>query len=247
MRPLALILPLLALAGIAPAARAIDLDELLRKNLEARGGAAKLAAIRSIRFSGESRSGGGFRMAVAKIIVRSGKYRQENSLQGLTGVTAWDGAEGWFISPFGGRKDPERISAEDAKGMDDGADLDGLLIGAREAGRTVEYLGLEEVDGTAAHKIKVTRPDGDYSYVYLDPDHFLEIRVTVHSTVRGAEEEYEYDLGEYAQVEGVWFPMAIDSGEAGGGPRYQHLNYSRVEVNLAVDDSQFRFPGEAAK
>ena len=58
------------------------------------------------------------------------------------------------------------------------AEVDGALVDWKEKGSTVEYLGAEDVDGTLAHKLKVTRKNGDISYVYLDPEHFLEIRVT---------------------------------------------------------------------
>ncbi len=246
MRTLRFCLPMLALAGLAPGARALDLDEILRRNLEARGGAEKIAALKSVRFTGERKFRGGFKLDYALLIARPGRVRAESSTQGLTQVEAWDGAEGWQISPFGGRKDPERLGADDAKELADLAELDGPLIGAKASGSRVEFLGSEELDGTDALKLKVTRKNGDYLYVFLDPDQFLEIRITSHRTVRGAEEVSEVDLGEYAMVAGVWFPMAIDAG-APGGKRFAFTKFTKTESDPAVTGVEFRFPAEAAK
>src|SRR5256885_9407723 len=43
------------------------------------------------------------------------RSREEVSLQGLTGIAAYDGKEGWQVQPFQGRKEPEHSSAEDRK------------------------------------------------------------------------------------------------------------------------------------
>ena len=124
----------------------------------------------------------------AQVVKRPGMIRSEVSLQGLTAVDAWDGKEGWSVQPFQGRREPERTSPDDAKEMARDADLDGPLVDWREKGHRVEYLGTEDVDGTPAHKLRVTLKDGDTQYVYLDPDSFLEIRVVTESHVRGVEQ-----------------------------------------------------------
>ena len=237
-------LPLLLCLFALPAS-ALTLSELLQKNLVARGGAEKIAALKSVRFTGTMKfSGWGGEFMLNSVVTRTGRLRSESTMQGLTQVTAWDGHEGWAINPFEGRKDPERMSADDAKGLMEDADIDGPLIGWREAGSTLDYQGTEDVDGTPAHKIKVTLANGDIKIVYLDPDYFLEIRITTKQMVRGVEEESETDFGDYAQVEGVWFPMALESGAPGGAKGAKTL-YDKVVVNGSVDDRQFSFPAEA--
>ncbi|MFX4435520.1 hypothetical protein ABTA38_19455, partial [Acinetobacter baumannii] len=91
----------------------------------ARGGLAKLRAIKSLRLTGRAvYSEGGFQQefAVGQLIARPGKVRSETTLQGLTQVEAFDGAEGWQLNPFGGRRDAERSSADEAKGLARDAD-----------------------------------------------------------------------------------------------------------------------------
>src|SRR5205814_1619251 len=48
---------------------------------------------------------------------RPDEVRTEASLQGMTQIEAYDGKEGWKVSPFFGRKDPERMSADDLKAL----------------------------------------------------------------------------------------------------------------------------------
>ena len=61
----------------------------------------------------------------------------------------------------------------------------------------------------------MTRKDGDITYLFLDPDSYLEIREEDHHFVRGAEEVTEDDLGSYQNVAGVGFPSSIESGPKG--------------------------------
>src|SRR5690349_15507727 len=152
---------LFALLTVSGAARAITLDEILAKNLAARGGAANMEKLHSLRltgravFSGQGRRGGTLEMAWAQVQKRPGKIRSEVTRQGLTAVQAWNGKEGWKLEPFGGRREAERASQDDARVFAQEADIEGQLISWREKGNRVEYLGIEDVDGTPAHKLRV--------------------------------------------------------------------------------------------
>src|SRR3981081_4660043 len=186
-------------------------DTLVAKNTEAKGGAQALAAVQSLRRSGKMVvNNGRLELGYVMIKKRPGAVRQETSLQGMTRVDAYDGTEGWKITPFGGRKDPEKVSVDDAKGLVEEAEIDGPLIDWKAKGSAVEYLGTEDVDGTPAHKLRVVRKNGDVNYVYLDPDHFLENRVITQRVQNGAQIETETDLGDYEKINGVFFPFPLE-------------------------------------
>ena len=76
---------------------------------------------------------------------------------------------------FSDAKTPKECRLTIVKALMEEAEIDGPLVDWKAKGSTVEYLGTEDVDGTLAHKLKVVRKNGDVSFVYLDPDHFLEI------------------------------------------------------------------------
>jgi hypothetical protein len=233
------------LLALAAPAGAITADELAAKNIEARGGAAALDAIQNVRRSGRLVTGGGQRVyGVVETRRRPDSIREDMSLQGLTQVQSYDGNEGWKIDPFGGRKDPERVPADDLKGLIEGAAIGGPLAGYRERGDTLEYLGTEDIDGTVAHKLKLASKSGDVRYLYLDPDHFLEIRIESQRIVRGVKRTIVTDLGEYEKVEGVYWPLALTFGRKGSRDPVK-VQYEKVEVNIALDPGYFSFPAGA--
>src|SRR5438093_4899362 len=221
------------------------LDELVAKNIEAKGGATTVKNLQTLRATGKLlvQVQGQIELGFVQTKKRPDEVRTEASLQGMTQIEAYDGKEGWKVPPFFGRKDPERMSADDVKALLEDAEMDGPLADWQAKGNTVEYLGTEDVDGTPAHKLKVTRKNGDVSFVYLDPDHFLEIRVLTQRTRHGAYEEVETDLGDYEKAGGVFVPTSIEVGGK-GAPDKQRIIIDKVEANVPLDDTIFHFPGQ---
>jgi hypothetical protein len=237
---------LFALAA-TPAWSAPTADELAHKNAQAKGGLEALHAIQSLRLSGKLLvNNDQIQLGYVEFKRRPGMVRAEASLQGLTAVQAWDGKQAWQIQPFQGRKDPEQQPQDDAKDLIEDADFDGPLVDWQDKHYKLEYLGTEDVDGTLAHKIQVSKPDGDVLYVYLDPDYFLEIRIVARHLVRGAPKDTVSDFGDYEKVNGVYLPFAIASGDKSSSDR-QKTQYDKAEVNLVGDDAMFRFPTAAKK
>ena len=237
---------------IAPAVTAQNtkpptVDELVAKNIEAKGGSTALKALQSLRLKGKLLvNQGQVEFGYEQTKKRPGQVRTEATLQGMTQIQAFDGKEGWKVSPFQGRKDPEKMSADDTKSLIEDAEIDGPLVEWKAKGSTVDYLGTEDVDGTLAHKLKVVRKNGDVSYVYLDPDHFLEIRILTQRVEQGAQVEVETDVGDYEKIGGVFIPFSIDAGPKGSSDK-QKIVLEKAEANVAVEDVVFRFPIAAPK
>ena len=227
--------------------KAPTLDELVAKNIEAKGGAEALRALQSLKLTGKMVvNEGQLQLAYAETKKRTDEVRAEVTLQGMTAVQAYDGKEGWKISPFQGRKDPEKMSADDVKPLLEDAEIDGPLIDWKTKGSAIDYLGREDVDGTSAYKIKVVRKNGDVNFVYLDPDHFLEIRILTQRVRHGAQEETETDIGDYEKIGGVFVPFSIEAGHK-GDPDKQKIVIEKAEANVPVDDAIFHFPTTASK
>ncbi|MEO8803017.1 MAG: hypothetical protein ABI304_02265 [Rudaea sp.] len=232
------------LLAVAGSVHAIGVDELVAKNAAARGGLDKIEAIKTLKLEGKLRFSGGFgsiNLDFVQYQKAPNSVRTESTVQGLTQIQAWDGNEAWQISPFQGRRDPERQSPDDAKGLADQASISGLLIDYRAKGSQIEYLGTEDVDGTNAYKLKVTLKNGDVAYVYLDPDHYLEIRAVAQREVRGTQSEDITDFGDYEQVAGVYFPFSIATHSKDGGGE-QQISIDHGEANVPLDAGLFSFP-----
>ena len=219
-------------------------DEIIAHNVEARGGGDKLHALTVLKRTGRLVIPGmRIELKVVEWKTAAGAYRQDVTLQGLTAVQAYDGKEAWQVQPFEGRKDPARMSADEAKAFALAADIEGPFVGYKAKGHTVEYLGTEDVDGTPAHKLRVHLKWGDEATYWIDPDTWMVIRELDRQTIRGAEQLSETDYGEYEKVAGVYVPMAEEQGPKGSEPsQRQKFVYDAAEANVAVPARNFAFP-----
>src|ERR1044071_2401008 len=120
---------LIASAGLAQEKSQPTLDQLVAKNIEAKGGAAALRDLQTLRLTGKLLvQEGQIQLAYTQHKKRRDEVRSEASLQGMTQIEAYDGKEGWRVSPFFGRRDPERMSADDVKALVEDAEMDGPLV-----------------------------------------------------------------------------------------------------------------------
>jgi len=216
-------------------------EELVNKNIQAKGGIEKIKAIKSVRITGKLNGGGGFTAATMQENQRPNLVRETFSLQGMTAITAYDGATGWQIQPFGGHKDPEFMGEDDLKDLLLDADFDGPLVDYKEKGNTVEFLGHDVVDGDDALRLQVTLKDGDIIYYYLDPDTYLEIRKEVQEFIRGSVRESVMEMGSYKPVAGVMYPFSISQGSK-ANPAAQTTTVEKIDVNLSIDKTDFAVP-----
>ena len=235
---------LLALAGLtalAANASAQTADEIVAKFIKTVGGMERIQAVKSLRRTGKFNGGGGFEAVIVEENKRPNLVRQEFQIQGMTGVTAYDGKTGWKIKPWNGKKDAEPLGEEEMKGIVEDSDLDGPLVNYKEKGVRVEYAGKDEFEGTEVYKLKVTLKDGDLRYYYMDTDYFVPIKIDTKRTVRGAEREYETVLGDYKEVNGWYLPFSVESGTKGSQSRSK-VTYEKIEANVPFDDQIFRQP-----
>jgi len=232
---------LISVCSFGVVSRSQTADEIVAKNIEARGGIQKIHAIQNIRMTGRFEGGGGFTASVGQENQRPNLIRQTFSLQGMTAVQAYDGRAGWQIQPFGGKKDPELMGEDDLRGLLLDAELDGPLVDYKEKGSTVEFLGHDVVDGDDALRLKVTLKNGDIIYDYLDPDTFIEIRREIQMFIRGSVRELVVGLGSYKPVNGVMFPFSLSQGSK-NNPDQQTSTITKFEANVTIDPADFALP-----
>jgi hypothetical protein len=235
------VIVLLAMSCLSVLAHSQTADELINKNILAKGGIDKIKAVKSVRLTGKFDLGGGFVAKWTQQNMRPSLVRQDFTLQGMTAVTAYDEPNGWQIQPFQGRRDPDLLGEDDLRDIQLDADIDGPLVDYKEKGNTVEYLGHDVVDGDDALRLKVTLKNGDLVYYYLDPDTYLEIRKEIQQTIRGAVRERVVDLGSYKPVNGVMYPFSIATGSK-NNPGAQTITVEKMELNVPMDNALFALP-----
>src|SRR5260370_23530620 len=209
-----------ALTSFSISAGAQTVDEVIAKNVQAHGGLDKLRAVHSMRIKAKY-SQGSFRAECQQENKRADKVREEYIIQGMAQIEAYDGKASWQISPFGGRKDPELMSQDDAKGLVVDGDMDGPLMEYKEKGHKAELVGHDSMEGTDCFKIKLSMKNGDVRYYYLDADSFLELKVEIQTTIRGALQGNELYYGDYELVNGVYYPFTVEQAQKGSASRVQ--------------------------
>ena len=233
----ALLLLLLCAAG----AMSQTADEIVGKYIKTVGGIDKIEAVKSLRRTGKVIAGGGFEIPLVEENKRPNLVRQDITIQGLIGISAYDGKTGWKVQPWSGKKDAEAMGEGELKGIIEEADFDGPLVNYKAKGNKVEFVGMDEVEGTDTYKLKVTLANGETRYFYMDTDYFVPIKIETKRIVRGAEVEFETVLGDYKEVAGWYVPYSIEVG--GKGSQFkQKIVYEKIEANISLDDKRFAMP-----
>jgi hypothetical protein len=216
-------------------------DELIAKNIEARGGLDQIKAITSLRTTGQLQVQG-LVIDVSSEQKPDDLVRQWITIQGMTQIQAWDGTIGWQINPFQGRRDPERLGDDDTRDLVESSDFYGPLVDYQRKGEKVEFVGHEPVDGDDALLLKVTLKNGDVINDYLDPDTYMEIRTERLMFVRGTVRESFSNPGSYKKISGVYFPFSVETGSPRNPGMAAKLTITKIEANVPIPDSEFKMP-----
>jgi hypothetical protein len=230
----------LAAVLTAPAG-AQTVDEIVSKYVAARGGAAKLAAVQSVRMTAKARAPGGREAVVVREVKRPGRIRVEFTSQGVTGVYACDGEQGWQVSPLEGQWEPRAMPPEEVRVALEQSDIGGPLVGWKAKGHKVELMGRESLDGRPVFKLAVTLKSGDVREMYIDVESSLHVRTESTRPLRGRQIAMETSFGDYRPTDGVLFPHSVEVG-AKGRPDRLRIVVDKVEVNPVLDDVRFRMP-----
>lgn len=243
-----LILSALILSVIAlPAAAEASLEEILATHVESKGGMDALKNIKTLRIEGRMQMGPGMEAPITMEMKRPDSVRMEFVFQGMTGIQAYDGETGWKVMPFAGSSEPEKMSKTELDQIVDQSDMDGPLVDYASKGHKVEYLGTEDLDGTEAHKVKLTKENGDETIYYLDTEYCLELKTETTADMQGMEVEVSVSYGDYKEVSGVMFAHSISqeaAGVPGGGG--MAITFDKIEANVDMAKDRFAMPEKEA-
>jgi outer membrane lipoprotein-sorting protein len=236
--------------GIAPTLSAQTADELIAKNLAARGGLDKLKAITTMKMTGRLVTQGQD-MQVIFWMKRPNLVLQEMAFQGQKMARAFDGQKGWTVSPFVASGAPQEIPGPQNELMKDNSDFDGPLVDYQAKGSKVELVGPDTVDGKKAYRLRVTQKNGRVTDVYLDAATDLEVKLVNEVSPGGGgpapssqKIKIETLLSNYKPVSGIQMPHAIKT--LVNGQVQAEVTIDSIEVGIPIDDSIFKMPRKGA-
>ena len=235
------------LVAITPigAQTTLTADDIIARYIKTVGGSDKIQSIKTLRRVGKFTGDDGFEAVVVEESSRPNRVREEFSLQGMTGINAYDGVTGWKVDPFGGKKDPESLSEEEMRSIVEDSDFDEPLINYKAKGNKVELVGMDQVEGTDVYKLKVTLKSGDTRFYYMDTDSFVPIKYETKRIIRGTPQESETTLGDYKQVGGWYLPFSMETRQKGSSGS-QKITIDKIEFNVPIDSTRYSRPKSPA-
>ncbi len=239
MKYKALIVLALAAFWAAPAP-AQTLEEVIERNIEARGGLEAWQAIETVYMTGEMELGMGAQGPITVEFKRPNKMRFEFTMEDTAAIQAFDGKTAWVVFPFGDGR-PQKLTEEQAAEIVDQADFEGPLIRYREKGHKVELLGRGKVGDVEVFELELTHKNGNLLHLFLSTETYLEIRQSLHREIQGKEVEIVVDVSDYRRVGGVLIPFRISQGVS-IAPASQVITLRTVEVGIDLPERRFLFP-----
>lgn len=226
-----------ALAGRGPSAQ--SLDEIIARNLAARGGVEKLRSLETVKIAAtvEAR---GMELPMETWAKRPNKMRRDQKLPDRTVTIAFDGTTVWRSDSMEAGGQPQPVPPAIAETTRDDASFDPLLLSYKERGHKIELVGTEEIDGMDLHHLRVTKKDGRIEHLYLSADTGLEVRTVSTVEQGGMKAEVRTDLSDYRTVEGLQIPFSL-SQSMNGRPVLQ-IKLTKVEFNVPIEDQIFKQP-----
>jgi outer membrane lipoprotein-sorting protein len=229
------------LVGTMPAAQSPTVDEIVARNLAAKGGAEKLRAVTSVKMQGRIKGPGGD-MALTSWAKRPNKMRRENISDGQTFVLGFDGMTVWQINPLISHVPREITGPQADRTRQDAGDFDTPLLDYKAKGSTVELVGTETVQGIMMHRLRVTWKNGSIQEVYLNADTLLESRTVMQIEQGNKKAIVTLEFSNYKQVDGITVPFHIR--QLHNGQVMVDITYSDLQFNAPTPDTLFTMPAK---
>lgn len=237
----------LTTAGAAAAdvpATTLSADQIVERNVAARGGLEAWRAVRTLTLSGELDAGGKKNTELPFVVKMKRPYmsRLEIRFQDQTALQVYNGIQGWKYRPFLGRDEVEPYTAEETKEAAAWASLDGPLIDYQAKGTQVAFEGTDAVEGKPAYKLKLTLRDGETRHLWIDANTFLERKIEGEPRrLDGKMHQVAIFYRDYRPEHGLAVPHTFET-VVDGVRQTRKMTIDRVAINQSLDDALFAKP-----
>ena len=254
----------LSLGADTPSSAAnLTAEQVIEKNLAARGGLQAWRAVQTLSMSGKVDAGGnepqthsvqGVRTSGVQLPKRPAeqvqlpfrlelkhgrKSRLELDFSGKTAVQVYDGTNGWKLRPFLNRHEVEAFTADEMKTVALQSDLDGPLVDYAAKGTKVELEGTDKVEGSDTYRLKLTLKNGQTQHLWVNAKTFLETKIEgMPRRLDGKYHSVEIYYQDYRTVSGLMIPYVMET-KVQGVKQPEKIEIENVAVNPRVEDSRF--------
>ena len=234
----------------AVAAHAQTVDDIIAKNLQAKGGAEKWQSVRSVKTTGMIIVQGGRKLPLTIYAKRPNLNRQEITLPNGKVVQAFDGTAAWMLNPMMGIFEPQPVTGPAADMMKNSADFDGALLNYKAKGHTIELVGKEMLAGKPVYHLKVSVKGGPVQDYFLDQETGIELKTSTEvDTSMGPEgagpkrkQVLETEMSDYKVIDGIMIPHTVRL--FADGKQTMEMAISSVEFNAVMPEGLFSLPAK---
>lgn len=225
-----------ALSLAAPSA-AQTVDEIVAKNLAAKGGAEKWKSISSVKMTG-TLTAQGMDLPMTIYTKRPNLLRSDITTPAGPVTQAFDGTIAWMTPPGG--TEAKEITGPPADAARNSSDFDGPLMDYASKGHKLELVGKEKSGAAEMYHLKLTKKDGTVEHYYIDVSTGLEAKRTAEMGMGELKQALDSELSDYKAVDGIMVPHTMK--QSVNGKTVVQMKIAKIELNAPVDDAMFRMP-----
>jgi len=238
-------------AGLSTTASAADLSaqQIIDKNVAARGGLSAWRAVQTLHTEGELDAGGAPSHALPYVLKqkRGHKSHLEIAFKGQNSIQVYNGEHGWKVRPFLNRIEVEDYTPAELKIAADADEFDGPLIDYASKGTKVVLAGTDKVEGHPAYKLSLTFKNGARRNVWVDEATFLEVKMDGEPRkLDGKLHTVSVYFHDYKSEHGLVFAHEQQT-VVEGTKQSNKLTVTKFAINEPMDDALFQKPKVDAK
>jgi hypothetical protein len=252
-----------ALLSTVDGAGAQTVDDIVAKNIAAKGGVDLIRQTTNVRMTGRFTTypPAGMtgrpptEMAMTTWAKRPNLMRQETTMTPPAAeapgaparpaapsttqkmVRASDGSTIWMQM---GASPPQALPSAQAEPMMQDVEFDSVFVDYKTRGITIALVGRQALNGREVYHLTVSRKNGPVQNYYLDAETMLETKVSTKVSQGGSSSLVETEIADYRTVDGRTVPFKtrqlVDAQLAA------EMTFETIEFNVAMPDSLFRMP-----
>lgn len=210
-------------------------DSIISNYFTAIGGRDKVAAIKSVVIDGTMDAMGNQSPSTITIINGKG-YKSQMSFQGQDIIQCITDQGGWMINPFMGSSDAAAMPTDQYNMVKDEIYIGGELMNYKSNGTTVNFTGMDNVDGKPVYKINVSKDSATSTYYIDSATHLLDER----SVTAGG----QTTTSKYSNYKQTDAGVMMAYSEEITIPQGMTINYTvnKFDFSKPVDASAFEMP-----
>ena len=240
------LLAVVFISGLVTGVRAVPqnrVDDLIAKNIEAKGGLERLQAVTTIK-QVQTTTMNGMDATMTSYSKRPNMQRLDTKVEGVidgrrqtkTVISSFDGVTAWMVNPFTGTDRPVVLGDAQVDMIREQSTFDGLLPNLKTLGYTATVEGTESMGDRSLIHLKLVSASKQVRHVYLDSITYLEAKITIEQN----NTKLEQQLLDYRDVKGLKQPFLIRM--LINGAVQSEIKVQSIEFNEKMDDSLFRIP-----